>query len=572
MPKNIIICSDGTGNAGIKDRGTNVFKLFEAVDLNGHRTDPSLDAQVALYDDGVGTETFLPLKLLGGAFGFGLAKNVRNLYMGLVRIYDPGDRIFLFGFSRGAFTVRTLAGMIARCGVLDREKLPTTGDLRATVKKAYKTYRRSYRTWLENLFHGEQSRLRLAQADRQAMEDFKTKHSIPEDVHITFLGVWDTVDAVGGPFHSSDVINAVFHRFKFPDRELNPKVEYAAHALSIDDARAAFEPVLWKADPRIEQVWFAGVHSNVGGGYPKQGMSLVTLDWMMQKATLRGLRIWSDDRKYYWEHGSTDDKLYDSRAGLGVFYRWKPRSMQKLWDQQYKQDIDGPPLVHLSALERIAHGTDGYAPGTLAPTVRVVYTPSRDPDKDTADAQDDAADVRAEAVEAALNGIPAERRANLEKVRGTLLIGRIAYYLYVASCLAVILAASVPEYAGSRLNPGIVLKNAGTLLYNAVTGQWTPVFLAAKRLLTDPRLLGTLLAAFAVSGALAYYVDHVRSRTFSRYWHESRQELRKALKAARQKTQATSAGLIGLQNALPGDDDTRFPKRPKIETPVSLSG
>ena len=83
MPKNIIICSDGTGNTAIKDRGTNVFKMFEAIDLNGHRTNPNLDPQVAFYDDGVGTETFLPLKLLGG--GFGLAKNVRNLYMDLVR-------------------------------------------------------------------------------------------------------------------------------------------------------------------------------------------------------------------------------------------------------------------------------------------------------------------------------------------------------------------------------------------------------------------------------------------------------------------------------------------------------
>jgi uncharacterized protein (DUF2235 family) len=108
VAKNIIICSDGTGNSAIKDRGTNVFKLFEAVDLNGHRTNPNLDAQVAMYDDGVGTESFLPLKLLGGAFGFGLARNVRKLYTELVRIYDAGDRIYLFGFSRGAFTARTL--------------------------------------------------------------------------------------------------------------------------------------------------------------------------------------------------------------------------------------------------------------------------------------------------------------------------------------------------------------------------------------------------------------------------------------------------------------------------------
>jgi uncharacterized protein (DUF2235 family) len=99
VAKNIIICSDGTGNSAIKDRGTNVFKVFEAVDLNGHRTNPNLDAQIALYDDGVGTQTFLPLKLAGGAFGIGLARNVRKLYKELVRIYDPGDRIYLFDSS-----------------------------------------------------------------------------------------------------------------------------------------------------------------------------------------------------------------------------------------------------------------------------------------------------------------------------------------------------------------------------------------------------------------------------------------------------------------------------------------
>ena len=115
MAKNIVICSDGTGNTAIKGRGTNVFKLFEAVDLNGHRTNLSLDAQLAFYDDGVGTTGVTLLKLLGGVAGVGLARNVRQLYRELSRVYDPGDRIFLFGFSRGAFTVRTLAGMIGTC-------------------------------------------------------------------------------------------------------------------------------------------------------------------------------------------------------------------------------------------------------------------------------------------------------------------------------------------------------------------------------------------------------------------------------------------------------------------------
>jgi hypothetical protein len=478
----------------------------------------------------VGTETFLPLKLLGGAFGFGLAKNVRNLYMDLVRVYDPGDRIYVFGFSRGAFTVRTLAGLIAKCGVLDREKLPTNDALRAAVSKAYSTYRRSYRTWLGQFLYWVLVRLRLCRTDPDAMEDFKGIHSLPGDVCIRFVGVWDTVDAVGGPFHTSDIINAVFHRFKFQDHKLSDKIDWAVHALSIDDARAAFEPVLWEAKSNIQQVWFAGVHSNVGGGYPKQGMSLVALDWMMQKARERDLRLLSSDRKYYWEHGNVDDKMYDSRAGLGVFYRWKPRNMQQLCEEQ---KAAMPPAIHLSVLERIAHGTDGYAPGTLAPGAEVVFTPSNNPDPAQAAAEDKAVAVRALAVKTALDAAFAKAGSDLDKARGTLLIGRIAYYLYVLSCLAAILAASVPANAGSRRNLWIVLENAGKLLYETITGQRTPVFASLKRLFTDPKLIGIVIGGFVIAGALAYYVDHKRSRVFSRYWHDAQQDLRTALKGAR---------------------------------------
>ena len=111
MPKRIVICSDGTGNSAIKGRGTNVFKLFEAVDLETHKFDPDATPQIAIYDDGVGTEKFKPLKILSGATGWGLSRNVKHLYKELARIYDPGDDIYMFGFSRGAFTVRTLVGL-----------------------------------------------------------------------------------------------------------------------------------------------------------------------------------------------------------------------------------------------------------------------------------------------------------------------------------------------------------------------------------------------------------------------------------------------------------------------------
>jgi len=523
MSKNIIICSDGTGNTGIKNRGTNVFKLFEAVDLNGHRIDPNLTPQVALYDDGVGTESFLPLKLLGGAFGWGLKRSVMKLYTGLVRIYDPGDRIFLVGFSRGAFTVRTLAGFISKCGILDWNQMPTTDAMRKGVKAAYRTYRQGYRTWIWRMLHWKSLEDTVKEA-RDAMSKFKADRKAL-DAEIQFLGVWDTVDAVGGPFHISDIVNTFFHRFKFPDNKVSENIKCAVQAVSIDDARAAFGPLVWEPGQNVDQVWFAGVHSNVGGGYPKQGMSLITLDWITQKASERGLRILPEDRRWYRDHGSSDDKLYDSRAGMGVFYRWQPRHMLEL-SQHQKTGLK--PKVHLSVFERIAHGTDGYSPGTLAPAVEVVYTPSGDPVEDVGPA------VRAKAIQAALELAFKQKGAPLDKVRHTVILGRFAYYLYAASCLAVILAASIPENAGSRLNPWLVLKSAGQLIYDGIVGKWEPLLKAAYRLVTDFELLGTLAAGFAVAALIASYVRHTRDLAFSRFWHEARHELREALQFARE--------------------------------------
>src|SRR5512139_3212303 len=178
MAKNIVICSDGTGNSTIKGRGTNVFKLFEAVDVNGHQRDARLTPQVTFYDDGVGTENFKPLQLAGGAFGWGLSRNVRQLYKELARVYDPGDSIFLFGFSRGAFTVRSLVGLIATCGLLDADKLQTAEALTTAVDNTYKVYRKLYRTTLAKLV--------LGTPDRSMIARFRQEHCRPGDVPITF--------------------------------------------------------------------------------------------------------------------------------------------------------------------------------------------------------------------------------------------------------------------------------------------------------------------------------------------------------------------------------------------------
>ena len=140
MAKNIVICSDGTANTANKNRGTNVFKLYEAIDLQK----PKPDLQIAFYDDGVGTEKLKLLRLFGGAFGFGLSRNVRQLYTELVRTYEPDAQIYLFGFSRGAFTVRILADWIVTSGILKKEKYEDPRRMKKEIRSSYRGYRDKY--------------------------------------------------------------------------------------------------------------------------------------------------------------------------------------------------------------------------------------------------------------------------------------------------------------------------------------------------------------------------------------------------------------------------------------------
>lgn len=484
MAKNIIVCSDGTGNSAIKGRGTNVFKLFEAIDLNGHRNDPTLDPQVAFYDDGVGTEQFKLLKIFAGATGWGLSRNVRQLYKEIVRIHDPGDRIFLFGFSRGAFTVRTLVGLIHTCGLLNSTRFNTADDLEAAVREAYRLYRKNYRTALAKIF--------LGPPDSEAVKRFREENCVKGDVNISFLGVWDTVDAVGLPFHVSDFVNLTIHRFKFPDRKLSWCVQRACHALAVDDERHSFHPLLWDEDPRIEQVWFAGAHSNVGGGYPKQGMSLVTLDWMTAKAEEAGLRLVSSERAFYRDHANVDDKLYNPRAGLGMFYRWKPRDIARMC-----ADHGIIPKLHLSLLERIAHGTSDYAPGNLPLNAEVVITPTSGP------AGDEPVLERAKYVKAVLQAAHRTEQPLLERVRSAVVAGRVSYYLFFLTLLGTLVTAS-----------------------------------GLERFTRVPWFVVLLAIGYIISWVLAVAVRRRMSDVFSEFWHKRQLDLRDALKRAYQDAKA----------------------------------
>jgi uncharacterized protein (DUF2235 family) len=495
--KNIVICSDGTGNSAIKGRGTNVFKVFEAVDTHGHRRDPGLVPQVTYYDDGVGTENLKYVRALAGATGWGLSRNVKQLYLQLVRVFEPGDRIFLFGFSRGAFTVRTLAGFITSCGILDvaHPDFHSDADLRRAVKRAYGEYRQKYRTRLAEWLLPSRSTARaFCKAHRIVDPVFVPEGRVP----IHFIGVWDTVDAVGLPTRLADLLNEVVWRFKFKDRKLSPLVQRACHALALDDERQSFAPVLWdereEPDGRIEQVWFAGAHSNVGGGYPRQGMSLVALDWMMERAEEAGLRFVEDERAYYREHRNVDDKLYDPRAGMGVFYRWKPRDVLRLC-----ADHGVPPRIHVSAFERIARGTEDYAPGNIPPTAEIVATV--------------AATVDLDAIRGVLR--PADGASGRGSVHARLTswlwLGSLSYYVFVGTLTAVALGAlaAMTRERGGGVAAGVGLVTEGTAV----------VWELPRVILSSLPMSATLALGLALAWLLEVVADARVSRACSEFWH-----------------------------------------------------
>src|SRR6267143_3860424 len=526
--KNIVICSDGTGNTAIKDRGTNVFKLYEAVDADGWRTG-AIPKQVAFYDDGVGTQELLPLRLLGQAFGLGLARNVRELYADLARVFDPGDRIFLFGFSRGAYTVRTLLGLIECCGVPDRKAFTTDAALEEAACESYAEYRKKYRTF----WGGWKPEYRKDDPDRRRRLKAVAHPGLAPGgkIGVEFIGVWDTVCAVGMPF---DELAYFWDRFIYPlrfaDGRLTPQVACARHALSIDDERRAFHPTMWDeqgaAPGQIAQVWFSGVHANVGGGYPKQGMSLTALDWMMAQAGACGLRFIESDRESIRAHWDVNDKLYDSRAGLAVYYRWDPRAIAKI-----SVDNHLKPRIHSSVFERIAQGTKGYAPGNIPADLEVVATPGTLGPTRLADIQEL---VNAE-LSAALSTQRATSLLGTPDVQGWVAAGKLAYYGFLAlTAMGVYFAAGLDGLnAGeklARLDAWVssTLSQPGVMeaLVNTALGSVEALLLkiAPKLLQTWWFDLGVVLCY-----GLSWLADGRIARRYSEFWYRLEDRLRALL-------------------------------------------
>ena len=289
--RNLIVLSDGTGNSASKAFKTNVWRLYQAIDL----TDGS---QIAEFADGVGTSSIKFFRILGLAFGIGVKRNVLTLYKFLCRNYQEGDKIFAFGFSRGAFTIRVLVGLINYVGLVSYN---TEAELDRNALAAYRAHRkhafkvRPWLVWVRVLRFLRDTGVRIwnAIADRKQFSEVKKN-----PVRIHFVGVWDTVAAYGLPIvELTHAVNDWVWPLTFAQRNLPLCVDNARHALSLDDERTTFFPTLWDENwehdfinkkqvshGRLKQVWFVGSHADVGGGYPDDGLSFVPLSWMIGEA------------------------------------------------------------------------------------------------------------------------------------------------------------------------------------------------------------------------------------------------------------------------------------------------
>lgn len=279
--KRLVICCDGTWQRLYGDALTNVGLTARAVASRDAHANP----QIVFYSEGVGA-SLDRLSLWQGATGADLDDNLLEAWLFLNLNYEPGDQIYLFGFSRGAYTVRSLAGLLRKIGILRRPHVDK-------AREALEIYRR-----------------RDIAADSPAVERFRIAHAIawprlakpfttpPVDLRIRYLGVWDTVGQLGIPrvLPVSLGLNA---QYEFHDTALSRSVEFARHAVAIDERRAAFAPTLWSnvaafnhagAPPRVAQAWFPGDHGGVGGG-SQRGLSNCALMWVLEGAEAAGLKL-----------------------------------------------------------------------------------------------------------------------------------------------------------------------------------------------------------------------------------------------------------------------------------------
>lgn len=361
MSRNIVLCCDGT-NSQFDGDHTNVIRTYKVAR-------PGAD-QVTFYDCGVGTmpEPWQTTRLgkrwsllKGLAFGSGFMQNIEDAYRFLMAVYQPGDQVFLFGFSRGAFTARAVAGMLHSVGLLR----PGSENL---IRYAQRYWQRDF---------GSDS-----PGGRLCIE-FKRTLAVPCPVH--FLGVWDTVGSAG-------IINQ--YR-RFPYTAHNPDVAHVRHAVAIDERRSCFRQNLMNPleGQDVKNVWFAGAHSDVGGGYPPDasGLAKISFEWMMREARTFGMHIDPAALQRELGSGAAPDAGADGHESLkGAWrlvelipvrrYNWSTRANEWRWALGALRNIQrdaaqSHALLHETVLTRFRTRVDYRPPNLPAadPTFRRTF-------------------------------------------------------------------------------------------------------------------------------------------------------------------------------------------------------
>ena len=357
MSKNVVVCCDGTANEFAK-HNTNVVKLYSALQHDPGR-------QVTYYHPGLGTmepagalTTFARklTKLLGMAIGYGLANDIRDAYTFIMNNFQEGDRLFLFGFSRGAYTVRAVASLLHKYGLIRRGNEPL-------VPYAIRMMMAVQRQ------HDDESKRESEMAEYfNLADDFKAAMGGAE-CRPWFVGVWDTVSSVGW----------IENPLKLPYIANNPAIEIGRHAIAIDERRAFFRNHLWRApdDPRrtrgpkdLKQVWFPGVHCDVGGGYPEaeSGLAKVALEWMLDEATAAGLAVNESKRDEILARSGIGshvppNALADAHESLkGAWhlaeyvpkkhFDWRSGKNERRMNNHRRRTIPPGSLVHIAAFDR----------------------------------------------------------------------------------------------------------------------------------------------------------------------------------------------------------------------------
>lgn len=346
MTKKLIVCSDGTWNSPNQAILSNVAKLGQAL----LKTDTNGVEQVSFYDPGIGADENFLKKYIGGATGWGISKNIRDCYQFLVNNYAPGDEIYCFGFSRGAYTVRLLIGFATSFGLLneqDRELFNHNFDM------IYELYR-------------IKPNKRSQHKNFEKVEQLKSRTVKPR---CKFVGVWDTVGALGAPTPLMGWISRKLW-VGFHDTELR-NTDYAYHALAIDERREPFRPSVWTGThddcQEMKQVWFAGSHTNVGGGYRYPGLADTAFLWMIEMARLRGLEF---DQAYLDDPRNTSPDYRDSidNSFSAPYWIFGPylRPIGQLHEDVLENRRGVNEMLHASVVKRHAEDLPTFNPQNLA--------------------------------------------------------------------------------------------------------------------------------------------------------------------------------------------------------------